>query len=169
MNYNKAGLVLLLFSVFGSFAWFAWLVFGRHPIDLGEITVATTESGSSSAISPLREKYWISHKDSVVRGTQVYRTYCAVCHGPKGLGDGAAGASLVPPPRNLVQGLWKKGGRSIQLYQTITQGMTGTSMASFSHLSKTDRWALVHYIRSITQNKIKDDIKKLEKFAKDVD
>jgi len=29
-----------------------------------------------------------------------------------------------------------------------------------------DRWSLVHFIRSITHNKIKDDPKKLEEFGK---
>jgi hypothetical protein len=39
-------------------------------------------------------------------------------------------------------------------------------MASFGHLPAADRWSLVQFIRSITQNKVKDDTAKLEAFAK---
>lgn len=31
-----------------------------------------------------------------------YQQFCASCHGPQGAGDGVAGASLNPKPRNFV-------------------------------------------------------------------
>lgn len=38
-------------------------------------------------------------------------------------------------------------------------------MAPFKHLPKTDRWALVQFIRSITQNKEADDAATLATFG----
>ena len=35
------------------------------------------------------------------KGQEVYNTYCALCHGPTGLGDGVAAATLDPKPRDL--------------------------------------------------------------------
>ena len=35
------------------------------------------------------------------KGQEVYNTYCALCHGPTGLGDGVAAAALDPKPRDL--------------------------------------------------------------------
>ena len=35
------------------------------------------------------------------RGQEVYNTYCALCHGPTGLGDGVGAAALDPKPRDL--------------------------------------------------------------------
>lgn len=35
------------------------------------------------------------------KGTEVYNTYCALCHGPTGLGDGVGAAALEPKPRDL--------------------------------------------------------------------
>ncbi|MBL8510075.1 MAG: cytochrome c [Betaproteobacteria bacterium] len=39
---------------------------------------------------------------SVVRGSIVYRTYCVLCHGSSGQGDGRAAKRYMPPPANLV-------------------------------------------------------------------
>jgi len=34
------------------------------------------------------------------KGQEVYNTYCALCHGPTGLGDGVGAAALDPKPRD---------------------------------------------------------------------
>ena len=75
-----------------------------------------------------------------------------------------AGGSLPLKPRNFVEGKWKSLGTAQALYGIIQKGQ-GQYMASFSHLPKNDRWALVHYIRSISKNKVLDDPKELESFG----
>lgn len=171
MNYNKSGLIVLLASVFFSFAWFVWLIFFSPSMDLAELeegTDSTVSTETAAAIVDLSQvkNPWISNEDLVLHGSQIYQTYCVSCHGNAGLGDGLAAKGLKPPPRNLVEGKWTKGGSSIALYKTLVQGIEGSSMVSFSYLSKIDRWALVHYIRSITKNKIEDNSRELEEFAK---
>ena len=186
MNYNKSGLWILLVGISVSFICFFYVVFFSPPIKLAELegeskpetqtedpsTLSATASqklsagADSSATAKQAQNIWISSPAGVTQGGKVYQTYCFTCHGSKGLGDGPAGGALKPPPRDLVKGDWQQGGSSIALYKTLAQGIEGTSMVSFSYLSKEDRWALVHYIRSLTQNKVKDDPKELEKFAK---
>ena len=39
---------------------------------------------------------------SVVRGGIVYRTYCVLCHGSDGKGDGRAAKMYTPKPANLT-------------------------------------------------------------------
>ncbi len=39
---------------------------------------------------------------SIERGRALFQTHCAVCHGPKGLGDGPASSALTPRPDNLA-------------------------------------------------------------------
>ena len=69
-------------------------------------------------------------------------------------------------PRNLVEGKWKKGGTSLGIYDVIANGLPGGSMASWkATIKKGDRWALVAFIRSITENKVADDEAKLKKVA----
>ncbi len=180
MNYNKNGLIVLLISVFFSFGYFAYLVFFSPPMDLAEIEEDLKDSASlenqeeqgvkeSSDKGPTEsttKNPWVFSETLVNQGGKLYQTYCASCHGKTGQGDGLASAGLKPPPRDLVKGEWTKGGDSISLYKTLIQGIEGTSMVSFSYLSVSDRWALVHYMRSITKNKVEDDKEKLAEFAK---
>jgi len=42
-------------------------------------------------------------KTSLEQGGKIYLTYCAACHGEKGLGDGPAGTSLTPRPADLAR------------------------------------------------------------------
>ena len=175
MNYNKSGLITLLASVFFSFAWFVWLMVSPPIADLAEIEGTSSPSASeesekeeettASEDPSAPSKVWVYSDFWIKKGAKVYQTHCSACHGPKGIGDGPAAQALVPPPRNLVKGGWEKGGDSISLFNTLNKGIEGTSMVSFSYLSKEDRWALVHYVRSITKDKPKDDLKKLEEFA----
>jgi len=162
MPYNKGGFAVLLTSVIFSFIWFAYLIYFSPPIELDELDSAVLLESSGTDLST----YWISSEGLITHGQKVYQTYCASCHGESGLGDGAAGNGLTPPPRNLIEGEWKRGGSSIELYKTLIEGIEGTSMVSFSYLSNIDRWTLIHYVRSITENKVKDDEKQLEEFAK---
>ena len=39
-------------------------------------------------------------------------------------------------------------------------------MAAFAHIPKNDRWAMVHFIRSISKNKVNDEDAEVEEFAK---
>ncbi len=170
MQYNKGGFIILLASVFFSFLWFIYLAVFSPPVDLGELEADSSGSAVDSTVVQLspadREKPWITSEALLAHGAKTYQTYCATCHGKTGIGDGLAAKGLNPPPRNLIEGQWKQGGSSLQLYQTLIKGIEGTSMVSFSYLSALDRWALVQYIRSITKNEVKDDPEKLENFAK---
>lgn len=40
-------------------------------------------------------------KGDATKGAEIYKTYCALCHGPTGAGDGVGAAALNPKPRAL--------------------------------------------------------------------
>lgn len=172
-SYNRGGFIAFLFSMVFSLGFFIYIV-GIHPgVDLKEVA-PTTGPEQTIATKPLKDvdvskidKPWVKSDDMAMHGQKVFGNVCAVCHGSKGLGDGPAGMSLNPKPRNLKEGKWKQGGDSISLYKTLQAGIPGSSMASFAHLPAIDRWGLVQYIRSITDNAGADDDAKLEAFAKD--
>lgn len=91
------------------------------------------------------------------QGKAVYDQHCAACHGATGEGDGPAAVWLYPKPRNFSSGLFKiksTPGSSLptddDLLQTITQGMPGTSMPSFTYLSEAERRASVLYVKHLT-------------------
>jgi len=126
---------------------------------------AAAPTSAASGFVEVQEPYK-SSSFQIDEGANVYKVTCAICHGVKGLGDGIAGKSLKPKPRNLVEGKWINGGSRMALFKTVTNGIAGTSMAGFKQLPIEKRWAVIHYIRSITNNKVQDDDSKLEEFAK---
>ncbi|MCB0361537.1 MAG: cytochrome c [Bdellovibrionales bacterium] len=173
--YNRSGLIAFVFSVTFSLALMAYVAF-LHPgvkIDQvkeksgqGEDPSKSSDADGASDFDPaLVKKPWEVSAALISQGQKVFVMNCVACHGKEGKGDGPAAAGIVPPPRNLVEGQWKQGGKSKDLFITLSKGITGTSMASFGHLPVVDRWALVHFIRSITKNKVQDDVSELEGFA----
>ena len=170
-EHNRGGFLTLIFSVVFCLVFFVYISFIHPGVDLKEVSEeAMNPEAAAPAVDLAKiEKPWIENADLVAHGQKVYKTNCAICHGDGGLGNGAAGAALVPPPRNLVEGKWKVGGSSVALYKTLQQGIAGGSMASFKHLPVVDRWAMVQFIRSITQNKVEDNASELEAFASSAD
>jgi mono/diheme cytochrome c family protein len=176
-DFNKGGLIAFMGSVIFCLGFFVYIAFIHPGVDLKEIPEATAGGDLNLAANTKSDdpdvskiaKPWEENADMLAHGKHVFKTNCEICHGSEGKGDGPAGKALVPPPRNFVEGKWKKGGSSAELFVTLQNGLAGSSMASFKHLPKVDRWAVIQYIRSITQNKIKDDAAKLEAFAKTAD
>ena len=170
-EYNKWGLLVLLSSVFFSSALVLYFMIVQVPIDLDEEDIPPSvmaQVSESVDISQVKE-FWVSSDLMIQKGAQVYGMYCALCHGPKGKGDGPAGRGLAPPPRDFTQGNWKFGGTRINLFNVVSKGSPGTSMASFSHIPKLERWALVHFVRSLSGTPAPDDLTAVKEFAKNAD
>src|SRR6185503_9004715 len=85
----------------------------------------------------------------LARGRVLYQQSCASCHGAAGHGDGPAAKDMEPPPIDFHD-LARARQRSLYgLYNTITLGVAGTGMASFSQLPDDDRWALAFHVGSL--------------------
>ena len=76
------------------------------------------------------------------RGTALYSSTCAACHGTAGDGRGPDAAKLNPPPIAFTDRQRASQRSTFALYQVITQGIDGTAMQSFADLPAQDRWAL---------------------------
>lgn len=168
-NYNRGGLFAFLFSMGFVFLFFVYIIAIHPGIDLKE-NIQDPKKLQETAkdtfdISKIPDP-WVGSEDIVKHGAKVFAQNCAMCHGAEGKGDGAAGAGLNPKPRNLVEGPWKQGGGLIAHFKTLQNGIPGGSMASYAHLKAADRWALVHFIESITKAKGSDDPVKVAEFAK---
>ena len=105
----------------------------------------------------------------LARGRELYMDAnggnCYSCHGDKGLGDGASawedvdgvsqrivddwGEEIIP--RDLTSGIFRGGRRPIDIYRRIAIGITGTPMPAVPDtLTEEDRWAIVHYVLSLS-------------------
>ncbi|HJQ14121.1 MAG TPA: cytochrome c [Anaerolineales bacterium] len=81
-------------------------------------------------------------------GAEVFRTNCAMCHGPQGHGDGPAGQSLVPKPRNLAS-IQAAAGDDF-LFWRIREGKPGTSMVAWKGILTDEQiWQAVSFIRTL--------------------
>lgn len=103
----------------------------------------------------------------LAKGKALYAQQCITCHGADGKGDGPAAGTLTPKPRNFTGTEGWKFGRSVaNIFGTLTKGSPGTAMPAFSALSAEERFALAHYVHSITPSPPADkpeDIAVLEK------
>ena len=85
-------------------------------------------------------------------GKVIYNTYCTVCHGNKGKGDGvaAAGLSVRPADHTADNVQLQKDG---SLYYELTNGHP--PMPPFKAvLTDKQRWACINYIRVLGAKKI---------------
>lgn len=157
---NSGGVVAFVISMVVTFACFIYVTFFSGGVDLKEVKV-TDDSGATQTVAQVEEKVdvsdvtepWLANEKMVKHGAAVYKMNCAMCHGVAGAGDGVAGGGLNPKPRNLIEGKWKQGGTSLELFATLQNGVPGGSMQGYKDaLPAKDRWALVQFIRSITKD-----------------
>ena len=82
------------------------------------------------------------------KGREIYTQNCMTCHGETGDGNGRAAPAISgAKPRDFTQGKFKYGIQPEKLFATITDGVSGTAMPPWKHLSVEDRWAVIEYIR----------------------
>jgi cytochrome c oxidase cbb3-type subunit 2 len=97
-------------------------------------------------------------REMVQRGQAVWKqAKCWECHGQQGRGDGEKAAGLKDdfgfpiPPANLTTGQFKSGPSVKDIFRTMSTGLSGTPMPSFSDtLAEEDRWALSYYVLSLS-------------------
>jgi len=86
--------------------------------------------------------------NSLSRGRELYATYCNVCHGPSGMGDGAVSMANAKRPGPfagifpLVTAMSRSDG---YIYNVIRNG--AGRMPSYRRIPEEDRWHLVNYVR----------------------
>jgi cytochrome c oxidase cbb3-type subunit 2 len=107
--------------------------------------------------------------DVIARGRQIYqKAQCAECHGSGGRGDGPSaptmkdgrGVPIAVP--DLTRWPLKRGSEPDSLFYTITTGLNGTPMPSYSDaLDPGDIWALVHYLESLTPHERRQPLDRL--------
>jgi mono/diheme cytochrome c family protein len=81
-------------------------------------------------------------------GKALFQTYCAVCHGDQGKGDGPISTKIPPPPSYLSERLMTFApGR---IFHVMTLG-TGKMPSYAAQLSADERWKIVTYVHTTLQ------------------
>ena len=78
---------------------------------------------------------------------KIFEQTCQSCHGPKGLGDGPGAATLPAKPANWTSPEVQKQTDG-EIFWKISEGRL--PMPPWKNiLSESDRWAMVHFIRTL--------------------
>ena len=112
---------------------------------------AATPADAQRAGRELTNPFAPNDAAALARGAAVYATYCEICHGPAGKGDGTVAQRGFPAPpslladkaRNLADG---------QIFHIITFGQN--NMPSYaSQIDREDRWNVILHVRSLQRRK----------------
>lgn len=105
----------------------------------------------------------VATKEVLLAGQKVFNTYCIVCHGPKGFGDGSVVPPFPKPPslqsekiRNLADG---------GIFHIITKGQN--LMPSYaSQIPAASRWAVIYYLRAMqkAENPTPEDVEAYKQY-----
>lgn len=90
--------------------------------------------------------------ESVAAGARTYQERCAICHGPRGRGDGPAAFTVNPRPVDLTLHVPRHAPGEV--FYWITEGVAGTAMPSWKEaLSETERWQLVRFVYALAEGR----------------
>lgn len=95
----------------------------------------------------------------VANGEEVYEKRCSQCHGETGAADGPGATRGYPRPRPLANNTMYKirttpvGALPTDedLFNIISRGLGGTTMPPFDVLPEQERWDVVAYIKTLTE------------------
>ena len=114
------------------------------------LSFPATPEGALLAGQMLENPIAADDGEAVARGAVVFDTFCIVCHGSAGLGDGPVTKRGVPPPPSLMldNALDMTDG---QMYHVISLGQK--NMGSYaSQVSREDRWKVIRFIRTLQES-----------------
>jgi len=89
--------------------------------------------------------------ESIASGQQLYRRYCASCHGANA--EGGQGNDLIPAAPDLTDKEWKHGSSDGEIFSVIKNGVPPElNMVPFAdQITDPDIWHIVNYVKSIAK------------------
>ncbi len=165
MENNVTFYITILFLSFFPFLTIADLLF-RIPAEAAKVdTDSMVGAGEKIDVRAFLKPT----PELITKGKGIFSQQCVTCHGAEGRGDGPAAGALNPKPRDFASTeSWKNPRTVTGVFKTLKEGLPGTPMPSFSTLSGEDRFALLHYVRSIMLDRPEDsaqDLAKLEELV----
>lgn len=115
---------------------------GYQPFHYGA-TPEEAERAGRELSSPVPES-----DETLAEGNALYETFCLVCHGVAGQGDGPLVPKIPNPPSYGSRRIQEM--RPGQIFHVITVG-SGRMPSYASQISAGERWKIVHYVGSLVR------------------
>ena len=116
---------------------------GIVPIHGGDAIYRLTPA--ADLLSPLNRQA----STTIARGENLYRVYCAQCHGNNFDGNGTVGQSFQPLPANL-RGPEVQAKTEGELFKSISFGIPGGRQPALdTTLLPDDRWYIIAFVQSL--------------------
>jgi mono/diheme cytochrome c family protein len=144
----------------------AYDAYSPNPVTRDGLTLQPPVPGTLAVGGPLPFRYAATPEDAeragrelrnpvrpspaaLRRGHEVYQTFCSVCHGTLGAGDGPIIAKKFPNPPSYTSPrlLAMPDG---QIFHVITRG-TAVMPSYAGQISPEDRWKVIHYVRRLQE------------------
>lgn len=116
---------------------------GRLPFPYGA-EPEQAELAGRELVNPVPES-----ETALGRGRELYNTFCRVCHGPTGAGDGPMVPPFPAPPAYESPSVRDRPAGYV--YHVVTHG-TGRMPAYAAQIPPLDRWKLVHWVRVLQRS-----------------
>jgi high-affinity iron transporter len=92
-----------------------------------------------------------AHDDAqLAEGQGIYLSQCASCHGSAGDGKGAYAANLLTKVPAFTAPAVLGRQTDTELFDAVRDGVAGTAMPAFRHLSDGQRWKVVAFVRTLS-------------------
>jgi high-affinity iron transporter len=85
-------------------------------------------------------------------GREIFLAKCALCHGERADGNGVRSKGLSTKAANFRSPDWRARVTPEYVFQIVSTGKRGTSMPAWPTLSETEKWNVIAYILSVSEN-----------------
>lgn len=126
------------------------------------IGCTSSESGGPRPAAPQA----VAQAPSLEAGRTLYGAHCAVCHGERGDGQGAAAYLLSPLPRDFTSGRFRlvttenSVPSQADLVAVLERGMPGSAMPPFEWLRPDQRESLALHVRDLAREGIVEGLRR---------
>ena len=94
----------------------------------------------------------LASDDARARGRALFLHKCALCHGVRADGQGVRRQGLSQPAANFQSVDWRSHTNPRDVYRVLSEGIRGTSMPGWPTLSNEEKWDLVAYVLSVSED-----------------
>jgi mono/diheme cytochrome c family protein len=88
--------------------------------------------------------------EALAAGADLFKKHCVMCHGETGKGDGPATKFMKPAPPDLTAPGTKARMTDGEIFYKITNGKRPMPPMN-RKLSETERWQVVHHVKTLLQ------------------